>query len=238
MSSGVVLRGDQPAAGGTQRVVLRAQPAAAPAEPVPAGMWITEQDLAALKRQWTDRAREQGREEGLRDAQEAAQQKADADAKAGLERELKARDEKHAKDQADKWRGLAIALAEQMQSLREQLESQVSDWTFIAVARLLGQRPREDVVSVVKHVLNDARLEEPATVLLNVRDLAVVEAACAADTDSWPAGLTFTASERIALGGCLVQTAAQTLDARMEVQLALLRDALDAARHEPLEGKA
>jgi flagellar biosynthesis/type III secretory pathway protein FliH len=238
MSTGVVLRSDPPAASDTQRVVLRAQQASAPAEPAPVGLWITEQELAALKRQWTDQAREQGRAEGLRDAQEAAQQKADADAKVRLERELKARDEKYAKDQADKWQSLATALAEQMQSLRTQMEGEVSEWTFIAVTRLLGQRAQEDIVSAVKHVLADARLDGPVTILLHAQDLAIIETARAADTTGWPAGLTFTASDRLTLGGCLVQTAAQTLDARLEVQLVLLREALDLARHEQPETEA
>jgi flagellar assembly protein FliH len=232
MSASQVLRGDLPAAD-AQRVVLRSQPAAAPAELAPPGRWITEPELAALKRQWTDQAHDQGREAGRRDAKDAAQQQADAATQARLDRELKVRDEKYAKEQADKWRGLATALAAQMQSLRAQLESDVADWTFLAAARLLGQRAREDVVPAVKHVLADAKLDGPVTVLLHAQDLAVVEAAHAADSAGWPAGLAFAASDRLALGGCLVQTSAQTLDARLEVQLALLREALEVARHEP-----
>lgn len=238
MNTGVVLRSDLPAADGTPRVVLRAQPVAAPVEPASAGMWITEEELASLKRQWTDQALEQGREEGLRDAREAAQRKADADAKVRLDRELQSRDEKHTKEQADKWRSLATALAEQMQALRAQLEDEVSEWTFIAATRLLGRQARADIVSAVKHVLSDAQLDGPVTILLNARDLALIEAAHAVDVTGWPAGLTFASNDRLTLGGCLIQTAAQTLDARLEVQLALLREALDLARHEQPEVEA
>lgn len=232
MSSGLVLKGELPATGAAPRVVLRSQPAAAPAEPAPAGMWITEQDLAALKRQWVEQALEEGREKGLREAQEQAQRKAEADAKARLERELNERDEKSTRSQAEKWRSLATALADQMQSLRAQFLDEVSEWTFIAAARLLGQRTREDVVSAVKHVLADAQLEGSVTLLVNEQDLMIIEAARAADATGWPAGLAFAASDRLPLGGCLLQSPAQTLDARLEVQLALLREALDVARHE------
>jgi flagellar assembly protein FliH len=222
--SSPVLRGDLPQAT-SQRVVLRSQAAAPPAEPAPAGMWITEQELASLKRQWTDQAREQGRAQGQQEAQELAEQKARADASAKLDRELKSRDDKHAKEQAEKWRGLATAL-------RDQLEAEVSGWSFIAVTRLLGQSQREDVAAAVRHVLVDARLDAPATVLVHAQDLAVIEAARAADPDAWPAELRFAASDKVSLGGCLVQSPVQTLDARLEVQLALLREALDLARYQ------
>jgi flagellar biosynthesis/type III secretory pathway protein FliH len=228
--SSPVLRGDLPQAAG-QRVILRSQPAAAPVEPVPAGAWITEHELAALKRQWT----EQGRAQGQQDAQEQAQQKAYADAKAALDRELKARDEKAAKEQAEKWRSLATTLAQQLQALRGQLEAEVSEWSFIAVTRLLGQRSREDVAAAVRHVLSDARLDAPVTVLLHAQDLAFVEAARAADPAAWPADLAFAVSDKLPLGGCLVQSPMQTLDARLEVQLGLLREALDLARHQHQE---
>jgi flagellar biosynthesis/type III secretory pathway protein FliH len=228
MSSSPVLRGDLHSAGGTQRVVLRSQPSAALTESAQPGVWITEQELAGLKRQWMDQAREQVQ----REAQEAAVQKAEADAKARLELELKTRDDKHAKDQAEKWRSLATALAGQLQSLREQLEAEVSEWTFIAATRLLGERSRDGVVPAVKHVLADAKLDGPVTVLLNAQDLAIVEAARTADATGWPAEVAFAASDRLPLGGCLVQSPTQTLDARLDVQLGLLREALDLARHQ------
>jgi flagellar assembly protein FliH len=233
MSAGSILRGEL-RDGAASRVVLRAQPAAAPAVPAPAGLWITEHDLAELKRQWMDGAYEQGREQGQRDTQQAAQQKAEAQALDRLDGELKIRDEKHAKEQADKWRGLATALAGQLQSLRERLEAEVSEWTFIATRRLFGERSPDVVTAAVRHVLADACLDAPATILLNPQDLAHVEAARQAEPSAWPSGLVFAASERVDLGGCLVQSACQTLDARLDVQLSLLREALDLARHERL----
>lgn len=232
MSSGLVLRGDLPAAAAAPRVVLRSQPAAELAEPAPAGAWITEQELAALKRQWMEQARAQGREEGLLEARDTAKQEAEGQAQARLERELKGRDEKTAKEQAEKWRGLATALADQLQALRAQLEAEVSEWTFVAAARLIGQQARDDVAALVQHVLAEAQLDAAVSILLHPQDLALVEAARATDEAGWPAGLAFMASDRVTVGGCLVQSPAQTLDARLEVQLAMLREALDAARHQ------
>jgi len=195
-------------------------------------MWITEQELAALKRQWMEQAREQGRDEGQQQARDAAVEQAQADAKAQLERELKTRDDRHAKEQAEKWRSLATALAGQLQSLRQQLEAEVSEWTFVATTRLLGERSREGVVTAVKHVLAQARLDGPATVLLHAQDLAFITTARDADPAAWPADVVFSVSDKLPLGGCLVKSPTQTFDARLDVQLALLRDALDRVRHE------
>lgn len=232
--SSPVLRGDL-AQAGSQRILLRAQPAATPAEPAPAGMWITEQELASFKRQWTEQAREEGRALAQQQAQELAHQQADAEASARLARELKARDDKHAKEQAEKWRGLATALADQLQALREQVTAEVSEWSFITVTRLIGQQPREAVVAAVGHVLAEARLDGPATVLVNAQDLAFIEAARDAAPAAWPADLSFAASDKLPLGGCMVQSPVQTLDARLEVQLGLLREAMDLARHQRQE---
>lgn len=215
--------------GGARRVVLRAQAVAVPvAEPAPAGMWITEQELAAMQRQWTEQARKQGWHE----AQQAARQDAEVDALARMGRELKARDEKYAREQAEKWHGVASALTNQLESLRSRLEAEVSEWSFVAVTRLLGKRSREEVAAAVQHVLAEAQLDGPVTVLLHAQDVAIVEGARAAAPGSWPADLRFAASNKLPLGGCLVESTAQALDARLEVQLGLLREAMTLAHHQ------
>lgn len=200
--------------------------------PVPAapGIWISQAELAAMREQCLAQGWEQGMAEGRQQAEQEARARAEHEARLHLEQEVRALQDKLAREQADKWRGLASALAAQMQGLRGHLEAELTEWTFIAIARLLGQRWPRHVADAVRQVLAEARLDGPLTVLLHARDLAAVEMAGAAVSESWPPGLQFLADERVQLGGCLVQSPVQTLDARLEVQLALLRDRLDAAR--------
>ncbi len=214
------------------RVILRGettQPVEQPTEP---GVWISQSELELLKTRCMEQGRKEGEEQGRRAAQQAAQQQAEREAKARFDLELKERQDRHVREQAEKWRGLATALASEAQTLRERLAAEVTEWTFIAVARLLGQQAPEDVAAVVRQVLDEAQVDGTLTVLLHARDLAGLQACRATDAENWPQGLTFAPSDRVSLGGCLIQSDLQTLDARLEVQLALLRETLDTARRE------
>ncbi|MGM9485060.1 FliH/SctL family protein [Roseateles sp. NT4] len=216
-----VANADQP------RVLLGGAPVQmAPEAPREPGRWISEAELQAL----AERCLAQGREEGAalerKKAEATAREDAQRQAKAQLETELEAFRQKQARENSEKWRGLAVALAQQAQSLRDQLQAELTEWTFVAVCRLLGQQSRELVTAAVLQVLADAKLHEPLTVLLHAKDLAALDV----HDDVWPAHVKLAADERIQLGGCLVQSAHQTLDARLEVQLELLRELLDTAR--------
>lgn len=201
------------------------------------GVWISQSELHLLKRSSLEQGRKEGEELGRRAAQQAAQQQAERDARERFDVELKVRQDRHAKEQGEKWRGLATALAVQAQAVREQLKAEVTEWTFIAVARLLGQQARDHAESAVRQVLADAQLDGPLTVLLHAQDLVGLQASQAIDPSAWPQGLSFAASDRVSLGGCLIESGHQTLDARLDVQLALLREALDAARHQRSESE-
>lgn len=210
-------------------IVLRNRPAAAavPAEP---GVWISQLDLEALEERCLQRGRAEGEEQGRRLAQQAAQERAREEAMARLERELDERHERYAKELAAKWHGLAADFALQLQALRQQLEAEVTEWTFVAVTRLLGQRAADDVVTVVRRVLSESRLDAPLTVFLHAQDLSSLVACGNVEADPWPDGIRFAADPRVGVGGCLVESDVQTLDARLEVQLALLRERLDGLR--------
>ena len=219
------------------RVMLGATPQQAQATPVEPGIWIGRAELDAMREHCLAQGWERGMADGRQQAQQEVRARAEREARLHFEQELRARQDKLAREQAEKWRGLAAALAEQMQALRVGLEAELTEWAFIAVARLLGRRAPEDVAGAVRQVLAEARLDGPLTVLLHPQDLAGVELAHAADTEAWPARMQFAADERVQLGGCLVQSPVQTLDARLEVQLALLRDSLNAARLQRVEGE-
>ena len=191
-------------------------------EAAPEGRWLSMGALKDLQAQCEAR----GRKLGAAEAAEAAEEQANARS----QRELEERLQKQAAAQAEKWRALASALAGEAQALRESLDSQVTEWTFIAVTRLLGQVPLESVVSAVRQVLSEARLDEPLTVLLHPKDFADLEPAQELGAETWPAHISFKPDELVVLGGCRIKSAHQNLDARLEVQLTLLREALDRAR--------
>ncbi len=220
------------------RVILRHETTPAAALPVEPGIWISQSELELLKGRCTEQGRKEGEEHGWRAAQQAAQQRAERDAKLWLDQELKGRQDRYVKDQAERWRVLTTALASQAQTLRERVSAEVTEWTFIAIARLMGRQAPEGVAAAVRQVLDEAQLEEPLIVLLHEQDLAALQACRATDVDNWPQGLSFAASDRVSLGGCLIQSNLQTLDARLEVQLALLREALDIARRQRAAIKA
>lgn len=224
-----ILKATQVANAGPPRMLLGGVPMpVVPEAPREPGRWISEAELQAL----AERCLAQGREEGAaierKQAEATARDEAQRQAQAQLETELEAFRQKQAKENAEKWRSLAGALAQQAQSLRDQLQAELTEWTFVAVCRLLGQQSRELVSAAVLQVLADAKLHEPLTVLLHAKDLAAVDV----HDDNWPAHVKLAADDRVQLGGCLVQSAHQTLDARLEVQLELLRDVLDTARRE------
>jgi flagellar biosynthesis/type III secretory pathway protein FliH len=232
MSAKSVLKAVQAVDTPAARIVLRGQTEVAIAPAAEPGIWISQTDLEALKDRCIKQGRAEGEEQGRKLAQQAAQQQADKEAKSRLEQELKERQDRYTKEQAEKWRGLATVLANQARALREQLEAEVTEWTFVAVARLLGQQTSEHVATAVRKVLAEAQLDGPLTVLLHAQDLASLVACGATEADTWPDGVKFAADARVGVGGCLVQSDVQTLDARLEVQLELLRESLDHSRRE------
>lgn len=192
------------------------------------GRWISEAELQAVSAKCVAQGREEGMTQGRAQAEVVAREQAQQQARVQLDAEIMAYKEKQAKDHTEKWRSLATALAHQAQGLCDQLQAEVTEWTFLAVCRLLGRQSQEQVSAMVQQVLAEAQLNEPLTILLHANDLAVIDL----EAGSWPSHVKLAADERVRLGGCLVQSAHQTLDARLEVQLTLLRELLDAARRE------
>lgn len=203
------------------RVLLGVAPssaqAVAHAEP---GRWVSHAELEALLGE--------ARRAGEAAAAERIQAQALEQSRQRAAQELRTQLEQLRKEQAEKLRGLALALAEQMAALREQLSDEVSEWTYAAACRLQGELVGERVADSVRQVLREAQLDAPLTILLHADDAA----AMAEPARSWPEGVRFEADERVSLGGCMLQTELQTLDARFETQLQLLRKQLDLARQQ------
>jgi flagellar assembly protein FliH len=173
-----------------------------------------------------ERALSAARAEGEKAAAEAAR----ALAKRELEAEWKKRLEALQRETAEKWRGLAMALADQASKVRQALHQEVTEAAFVAVVRLVGERAvsPEQVGHLVTSVIEESGLAGPYRVLLHPGDLKVVAEALAdsAELDQ----IEFQADDRVTTAGCIVEGPEQTLDARLDVQLTLLKRQLDQLR--------
>jgi|GEM_PF-4609529 len=197
----------------------------APETVAPSGQWLSDAALAAL----IERARLDGRREARHEAEAAAKQAA--------EEVLARRVAQIQREQSDKWKGLAKALADQMATLRVGLEAQTSEWTFAAVRRFVGDACSAPalVVAAVRQVLAQANLAGGLTVRLHPKEFELVQRAGLLEAASWPADVAFAPDADLEFGGCLIEAAHERLDARLEVQLELLREQLDQLRHGRLE---
>jgi flagellar assembly protein FliH len=212
---------------GSSRLLRAASAVAAPPQaPQPPGRWLTESELQARLAESFDRGVREGCQQAEQRIRESARAEAEAAARQALQQALTDHQSEAGRALAARWHSVAASLADQMKALREAVESEVTEWTFIATTRLLGEVSAEQLRSSVRRVLDDAGLREPAQVLVHIDDHAVI---CTEST-TWPPEVQFMPDPAVGLGGCLVRTPWQTLDARLEVQLEFLRQALDGAR--------
>lgn len=213
---------------GHARVLLTSAAPPSQEPPREAGRWITDAELRRLTAQAYEQGHMVGLGEGRQQALADAQEEAQLQSRRALEVEVQRLQHQLAQEQADRWQSLSRTLEEQLRILRGQLQTEVTEWTFIAICRLLGPQTPDHVAASVRQVLADAQLDTPLTVLLHPQDLPAMDLR----TGPWPAGVQLASDDRVALGGCIVQAGHQSLDARLEVQLALLREALDEARRQ------
>ena len=212
------------------RPLRSATSASAPLHAQPPGRWINEADLDAMLADAFDQGARSGQKQAEQKLLESARRDAEASARQALHKALADHQADVQKAQAAKWQGLATQWATQVSSLRAEVEAEVTEWTFVATTRLLGQVPEAQVKAAVNHVLSEAGLRDPIEVLVHPDDHQVL---CAESLDEFP-DVQFVADATIALGGCLIRTRQQVLDARLEVQLEFLRQALEVARRERL----
>jgi flagellar assembly protein FliH len=224
-TTGSILKGAGSINLGSPRVLGAKKPAPAssldslaPAEQGPPAVVMSHAD-------W-ERELTKARAEGARAAQEEAQ----AQAQRQMETDLQSRLDRLQRENANKWRSLAVAMAEQAAQIRASFEDQTTEAVFAVAVRLLGERAAEAewIRGVVQGVMKEAGMEGVLRVLVHPDDL---DAAQLLPTLDVPAGtVVFEADERVQSGGCLIEGPEQTLDARLEVQLTLLRKQLDLIR--------
>jgi flagellar assembly protein FliH len=107
------------------------------------------------------------------------------------------------------------------------LEDVVVEIAFAAACKIVGQAAatEDGARSIVREAMREARAKEGTVLRLSPADHALLAGELAAEP-----GLEVAADERVAAGGCLVETAGGTLDARLEIQLRQLVDVLTRAK--------
>jgi flagellar assembly protein FliH len=182
-------------------------------EPVPAEEPLPVEDPVTALRE----LRKQAFDDGYRDGLAAGS----AEGRAALEA------------QAEALRASLRALGDASRQALEAQEDALVEVAFAAACRVLGEAAltREGVRGAVREALREVRSRERVRVRLPAQacallahDGAFVEALREEQR------VELTADERLAPGGCLIETAGGTLDARLEVQLQQLAAALCAAR--------
>jgi len=134
------------------------------------------------------------------------------------------------------------ALAGLVRGARERLDAGIGDLSemaaevvYEAVCKLLGQAlaSREGVTAAVREVVRRARERSRLILRVSPSDYALVREHLATVLEGLEAGqVEVAADERVALGGCLLETPSGSLDGRLEVQLDNLRRALLTAQSE------
>ncbi len=139
------------------------------------------------------------------------------------------------------------ALRTLIESLHAVLEADIAgaedvivEIAFEAVCKILGDAmvKREGVVLAVREIVRGMREREP--LLLRVApadyDLLIAHRAQLLQGGDGKT-IDLVTDERVALGGCFVETSGGTLDGRLETQLQRLVDTLTSARRMPVEGQ-
>lgn len=123
---------------------------------------------------------------------------------------------------------LAQALAQAKRALLEENQDMLVEIAFTATCRMLGRHAatRAGIESMVLTLIENERDLETLSVRLHPRDAGLL-GAVGARLDP---RIRIEADAGVELGGCLVDSARGTLDARLERQLQYLRAALTAVR--------
>jgi flagellar assembly protein FliH len=153
--------------------------------------------------------RKQAFEDGYRDGYEAGAAKAEEE-RAAL---------------AERFARLASTTEQALASQIEGAEDVMVEIAYAAACKVVGDAAltAEGVRGAVRTALQSVRAKEILAVRVSPADRELLGSEVPGE---------LLADERVALGGCVVETSGGSLDARLETQLRLLADALIRAREE------
>jgi flagellar assembly protein FliH len=166
-----------------------------------------------------DALRKQAFEDGYRDGYEAGAAEAKTERAAEAAR------------QAEEFARLLGSAEQALAGQIEGLEDVLVEIAFAAVCKLLGESAltEEGARNLVRAAMRGVRAKEGLVVRVSPADHRQLSAR------TGEGRVELVADDRVALGGCIIETAGGTLDARLEVQLQQLVDTLTRARSAPAE---
>ena len=176
--------------------------------------------------------REQELARDLEARRAAAEERGRADAEQQLQERLAAVQQDvqaQSAAQAAQLEQVLAALLASRSSLLAEADDLLVEVVHGALCRMLGESgaARALVAATVAEVLREVRDNGPVQVYLHPGDMDLLQGLAGGGANG---RLQLLADSRVTLGGCLVETARGTLDARLELQLQALREALLAAR--------
>ncbi len=133
--------------------------------------------------------------------------------------------------QVERVKTLLFQIGQARRKVMDDAEDALVEIAFAAVCKIMGEQgaSREAVQLAVRVTCEATRERDDLVVRLHPDDAALLRG----DEDTEP-GLRISADTSVTLGGCIVDSANGSLDARFETQLDLLATALKAARAERL----
>jgi len=139
---------------------------------------------------------------------------------------------KEVAEQLARFASIAASLNQARESVLDNAEAATVEIVYTAVCRIIGDLAvtREAVASMVNQVLRSFQQHDELVVNLNPQDLDLIQTANDPHIAALAGQCTLRADSSIRFGGCIVEGSGGTLDARLEVQLAHLRETLLAVR--------
>lgn len=154
--------------------------------------------------------------------------RADAEAKgyAAGEKKGEAAGRQALSAEIERVKSIGLKIEQERRAVIEGSEDIVVSIAFAALCRILGEKgtSRDAIHAMVREAMAATRSREQLTVRLHPDDAALLRNGAVEDE------IRIEADQSVKLGGCIVDSAAGSLDARFETQLDLLRIALSAAR--------
>jgi flagellar assembly protein FliH len=135
-------------------------------------------------------------------------------------------------------RELAASMSPAFDVFLSDAEDLLVEIAFEAVCKIMGRAlcERAGVSAMVRQVIEQVREREQLIVRLAPADFALLTGPDAPGLEAEIANAQLTPDERVARGGCLIDSPSGTLDGRLETQLQRLREVLIAARAVNAEG--
>jgi flagellar assembly protein FliH len=136
--------------------------------------------------------------------------------------------------QAARLAAVAAALCEARAEVRADAQDMLVEIVHAATAKILGESilSREGIAGAVECTMRSFRDDEQLVVRLHPQDAQLLLQAWRGADKPSPMQATVREDPSIVLGGCIVDSARGSLDARLDTQLAALRETLLAVRRQ------